>query len=247
MRDLKIGFDAIDIFRPNQIQRTVLRYQAGRQFRAGKRRIACGQPATGDLGACDCHTPAGRIIALSPQHDVQCHRQARRADVIGRLGRVCPRQTVDQPHFTAIRFGEVCAVHPVDDAGQHETRIAGVKQRAIEQLKVVRTSGADGFVREIGFMPEDVSFEFVVEHLADWSHQRQREQLVVGKRRFARSHWQDNPAQRESSEVEFPQCQGIGDRSAALERRRALRIAHRQKGREQDENGNKKSHARSIS
>ncbi len=90
-------------------------------------------------------------------------------------------------------------------------------------------------------MPEDVPIELVVDRLADWSHQRQREQLAIGKWRFTRSDRQDDPAQRESSEVELPQCQGVGDRSPAFQRRRALRIAHRQNAGEQNEDGNEKS------
>ena len=54
MRDLQIGFDAVDVFGPDQIERAVLRAssRAG-EIGAGERQFAGIQPAPGDLGAGD--------------------------------------------------------------------------------------------------------------------------------------------------------------------------------------------------
>jgi len=53
--------------------------------------------------------------------------------------------------------------------------------------------------------------------------------------------------QTKSSAIEFAQALGFGDRNAALQRRRALRMARRQNTAKQNEEGDGKSHPRLIS
>src|SRR5260370_40203684 len=93
----------------------------------------------------------------------------------------------------------------------------------MEQVKVVRTSDTDGFVRKLGFMPDDVSLELVVERLADGSQRWQGEQLTVGDRRISRARRQEDAAQAKSAAIEFAQSQGIGNRRPTLQQRRAHR------------------------
>jgi len=76
--DLKVGFDAEDIFGPHQIKRTILRRQFLRQCSPGQRCIARDQPTFGDFRACDGPAVSvGGKVSFRLQHHVQRHRQPR--------------------------------------------------------------------------------------------------------------------------------------------------------------------------
>ena len=87
----------------------------------------------------------------------------------------------------------------------------------------------------------------VLERLANRRHRREREQLTVGQRRIRRSRRQHDACQAKWAAIEVTQRQRVGDRSAALQRRRAMRMACRHNTTEQDQGDNQKSHARLIS
>ena len=59
------------------------------------------------------------------------------------------REAIEQPDFAAVFRCDIGAVHAVDDAREHETGLAGIKQRAIEQLPVERWTDADALARSL--------------------------------------------------------------------------------------------------
>ena len=165
MRDLQIGFDAVEILRLDQVERPVLFRQFCREFDAGRGFAARHKPAAGDFRAGDFH-PA-RAVALRAQHEIERHRQARRAFLEGAAG---ARQAVDQADLAAADLIEKGAVHPVDDACEREARVGGVKLRAIEQLEIEPLADADGFFRKIGLVPLGVAVELAIDGLPHLWH-----------------------------------------------------------------------------
>jgi hypothetical protein len=164
------------------------------------------------------------VRALGLEDDIERHWQSRRRRrVARRLGHIGPDQPVDQPDLTAGIRRHIGAVHPVDDARQHEARIPGIKQRAVEQLKVEGASNADGLAGMIGLMSGYVSVEFAVERATNPGHRWQCEQLTAGEGSVVRSSGQHDPSCRESAAIEFTQSKRIYNRRAALERRERRR------------------------
>ncbi len=151
MRDLQIGFDTVDILRVDQIKRAA----RGREYLVRRH----GKPAARYFGTGDRRTLGFRL-----QHEIERHRQPRRSVVAGRL--VEPRQAVDQADFAAACFSGIGSVHAVDDAGQHESRVGRIEQRAIEQLKIKAGADADRFLRQARVVLCDVAIELTVDRLA---------------------------------------------------------------------------------
>ncbi len=241
MRDLKVGFDAVDIFRPDQIQRAVAGQQPGCEVRARDRQPGGIEPAPRDLRAGDGDAAAlDRGVTPRLQHDIQRHRQPWRGGALAGWRSRGAGQPVDQPDFAAALWRHERPVHAVDDAGQHEARPFRIEQRAIEQLEIERHPDADGFVRKLDLVRGDVTIELAIERPADRSHRRQCEQLSAGQGKVGRSGRPHHPPQRQSAAIEFAQGCWIGDRGAALQRR-AFHGVGRQRAAEQNENANEKS------
>ena len=200
MRDLQIGLDAVDVFEPHQIERI-----------SG---IAGGKPPPRDVG-----TRHRAAIALRLQHHVQRHRQPRGHTVLADRCRVGPGQPIDQADLAAILRRDIGAVHAIDDAGEHETRIGGIKLRAVEQLEGEAGADADTLVRQLGLVPFDISPEIRIQRFCDLCHRRQREQLRVGQRAIGRARRRHDAHETKAAAIELAQCAGIDDGGATLERR----------------------------
>ena len=166
-----------------------------------------------------------------------------RGEALALAGGRGPRQPVDQPDLAAVLRRHEGAIHPVDDACQHEACIARIERGAIEQLKVISGADADGLVRKSGLVPGDIAVELAIERRADRRHRRQGEQLAAGQGNIGRSLRQHDPPHRKPAAIEFAQRQRIGDRSAALQRR-AFRGARGHDAAQQNEDDEKKSQTR---
>ena len=123
MRDLQIGFDAIDVLRVDQIERAVLCQKFLRKLIAGQRQIAGSEPSPRDLGAGERR--ASLTAAFGLHHDVERHRQPRRNRVLATVAR---RSASGDRSAGSRRSlpGDIGAVHAVDDARQHEARVGGI-------------------------------------------------------------------------------------------------------------------------
>ncbi len=83
MRDLEIGFDAVDIHRLDKFERSARGHQPDGEVSTGLRPFCCSEPALGDILAGDSDAAWDKsFLALRPQHHVERHRQSRRVRIV---------------------------------------------------------------------------------------------------------------------------------------------------------------------
>ena len=78
VRDLEVGFDAVDIRRLDKFERSARGHQPDREVSSGLRPFCCSEPALGNILAGDSDAAWSQgFLTLRPQHHVKRHRQSR--------------------------------------------------------------------------------------------------------------------------------------------------------------------------
>ncbi|MGY4433828.1 hypothetical protein ACVWWO_006305 [Bradyrhizobium sp. F1.13.1] len=152
------------------------------------------------------------------------------------------RETIDQPDLAARVFRDIGPVHAVDDAGQHETGVAGFQIGPIEQLYVEALADADGLGRICRLLPRDVAVDLRFDRGRNLLELPQPRKHQIGRQRKVRVPLQ--PQQARDREcivlVELAQEIGVGDRRAARQLR-VLRGQQRHDAAEKYGGGNENS------
>ena len=230
MCDLEIGLDAHDVVRARPDR-------AGRPSpsafpRAPPRssdQIAGGEPAPRDLGAGDGGAAIDRVIGFGLQHHVQRHRQPRR----GRSSPTCATSVGSGDRSAGSRRNGVGldkgAVHPVDDARQHEARVQrnkATRDRTVESQRHLRRRWIRSAARPCGWRCIDRTRRRAPCGPEPSTAARTTRLSASGvSADRAGSMTRPRPNRPRSSSRK---ASGIGDRRAALQRRRARRAPARQ-------------------